>query len=332
MLDYEIQSYLLTDIDIEDLVESTYNFKPNYRVVNENILPEVFIDSLQGLRKEQEEGEKILVVIYESFEKILGWILLYFEGEKSARINPWFLDGAPIVPNSEKGYEIAKLLLDWCINHRSTLVIDRLDLMYLVHRSPKGQIIDDFKILYERSKFNVVEELAHLRLDLQQQQTSDLVWDANFDIAELDNIPRDELFRVFYDIFESGEDSYYLDLDNDQEKREFFDTHFASTHALNRKASLLLYINSKVVGFSVIRHSHGENNAHLWLFGINPEIRRKGVATKFLKKIMDILIEGGMKSVSLNVDIRNSPAHNLYLKLGFTEHWIRIDRTWKVGR
>lgn len=332
MQEFNIRSFPFTDIDIDSLVRSTYKMKSKYHLVSENNSPEILKRGLEGLQKEQEDGAKILIVIYRSMGEILGWIILYFEGEKSVRINPWFLDGNPIVTGSKEGHGIVKHLLHWCVNNSSTLVIDRLYLMYQVNRSPQGQIIDNFNYIYEDNKFKVIEELAHMRLDLQLRKMSDLVWDPNFELTELDTITRDELFKVFYDIFETGEDRYYLDLETDQEKREFFDTYFASNHALDLKSSLLLVSNSKVVGFSVIRHSHGENNRHLWLFGIDSKNRGKGIATMFLKKIMNALYENGLKSMSLNVDIRNSPAHNLYQKLGFTEHWIRIDRTWKVGR
>ncbi|PMP79476.1 MAG: hypothetical protein C0176_05380, partial [Mesoaciditoga sp.] len=52
-------------------------------------------------------------------------------------------------------------------------------------------------------------------------------------------------------------------------------------------------------------------------FGIMPEYRKKGYGEELMKLVMNKLIKRNIKTIKLDVDYENSPALNLYLKIGF---------------
>ncbi|MHA1211775.1 MAG: GNAT family N-acetyltransferase, partial [Candidatus Heimdallarchaeota archaeon] len=63
---------------------------------------------------------------------------------------------------------------------------------------------------------------------------------------------------------------------------------------------------------------------NLWEFGIHPDHRGKGYAKFLLKKMLYGLAEANFETASLNVDLTNEPAYNLYKKYGFKDDWIKI--------
>ncbi len=60
-----------------------------------------------------------------------------------------------------------------------------------------------------------------------------------------------------------------------------------------------------------------QKDPSIYGFGIMPEYRRKGYGEELMKTVMNNLIGRNIKTIKLDVDYENSPALNLYLKIGF---------------
>ena len=114
------------------------------------------------------------------------------------------------------------------------------------------------------------------------------------------------------------------------ERKEYFDSHL-SPDDTNDEASLILLHEQKIIGLALVRNTHGRDNSHLWLFGIDHNYRRRGIGKMLITTIIDIIRNQGIKSMSLNVDYNNTGAYNLYKRMEFVEDWVMIARSWKAS-
>lgn len=84
---------------------------------------------------------------------------------------------------------------------------------------------------------------------------------------------------------------------------------------------LMMECNGKVVGYCGVWLVLDE--AHITNIAILPEYRGHKLGEMLLRKMMIMAIESGAKTMTLEVRISNTPARNLYRKLGFQEGGIR---------
>ena len=59
------------------------------------------------------------------------------------------------------------------------------------------------------------------------------------------------------------------------------------------------------------------DEAELLIFGVRRDLQRRGIATRFLRRILDAAAVDGVRVVHLEVRKSNEPAIGLYEKLGF---------------
>ena len=78
--------------------------------------------------------------------------------------------------------------------------------------------------------------------------------------------------------------------------------------------------NDKIIGVAWTRiitaFGHVDNDTPELAISILPEYRGKGIGTKLMKKLFEVLGENGYKKTSLSVQ-KDNPAVGLYLKLGY---------------
>ena len=81
-----------------------------------------------------------------------------------------------------------------------------------------------------------------------------------------------------------------------------------------------LKVNDEIIGLTVLGGKHQYDNTGFWIieYGILSEHRGKGYGERFLRKIIDFGRDKFKKEVVyLNVATHNTPAYNLYKKIGF---------------
>jgi ribosomal protein S18 acetylase RimI-like enzyme len=77
----------------------------------------------------------------------------------------------------------------------------------------------------------------------------------------------------------------------------------------------------KTPGF--IRH---KRRGHLFNLYVKPEYRRKGIAKKLIKAVLDWFKENEVVDIRLLVYTHNVRAHSIYRKLGFEDYMIEMKK------
>ncbi|MHA2327675.1 MAG: GNAT family N-acetyltransferase, partial [Candidatus Hodarchaeales archaeon] len=131
-----------------------------------------------------------------------------------------------------------------------------------------------------------------------------------------------------YEAFINGKDRTFLD-QSENERQEYFKDYYDRSRQYIKDASIVLKDreNHKIVGISMIRPR--EEDAHLALLATHPAYQRRGLGEKMLRLIVKKVEELGFKTMSLGVDQENTPALNLYQRMGFKSISHIITYCWK---
>jgi ribosomal protein S18 acetylase RimI-like enzyme len=265
---------------------------------------------------------KDVVILARSEQGIDGFILIHFELEKLVEMNPWFLGGTPIISPRISSNELADDLVAKAVEYANEHGIDRLEVMF-----PRDEAAESMSQLFDRHGIMKYEELVHLRNDLSELSTGETIVPEGFEEQRLVNVDLDSLFECWYQAFLSGHDRSFLERPKEMH-REYFEQTFERNDSFEASASLALLDDERVIGFALVRRTHGDDNGHLWEFGIHPEYARRGLARHLLYAVQERLQDQGLESMSMNVDLDNEPAYNLYRSLGFKEQWGRVCHAW----
>jgi len=136
------------------------------------------------------------------------------------------------------------------------------------------------------------------------------------DIGEIEEIKSSDFHTVVDIIYESKLiDEQLLDLENailsikhklDRNKAKIF------VKKQNGIPVAFLVLHYKVNVLSAIKY-----NWHISYLYVKPEFRRKHIAKEIMMKCIDYARRTKVDHISLNTDIENYPAHQLYESLGF---------------
>jgi len=94
------------------------------------------------------------------------------------------------------------------------------------------------------------------------------------------------------------------------------------------KVRLVADVNEEVIGNLEIffsRHSLTFHTAWISTVVVNPNFRRRDIATKMIESALKIAKEKKMEIVKIDVEAKNTPAVKLYTKVGFEEYG-RLER------
>jgi len=122
---------------------------------------------------------------------------------------------------------------------------------------------------------------------------------------------------------------------------------FMQHHKDYPEAFLVAELNGRIVGYVMCRVEFGASNikpgfsrkGHIISLAVIPEARRKGIATALMKAAMKAMKEVyGAKEYYLEVRVSNTPAINLYHKLGYREirriprYYLDGEDAWLMAR
>jgi ribosomal protein S18 acetylase RimI-like enzyme len=188
-------------------------------------------------------------------------------------------------------------------------------------------LTNEFKKILQSNDFHVSEEVIHMRARLSQLKDKITIEDVDITKKDLFSFSKEELYSSWYVSYQESQNRCFLDR-NEEQRRSFFNDLFDESDPYLEEATIALVQNSTIIGFSIVRPTHGENNGHLWILGVHPEYRRRGYATNLMSNAVDVIERLGMTTMSLNVDSINEVAYKLYASLGFHEDWRRIYYAW----
>ena len=95
----------------------------------------------------------------------------------------------------------------------------------------------------------------------------------------------------------------------------------AETQAQSTFLGAVAEVGGKIVGYAGAIYCF--NQADIALVAVKPEFRRQGVAQKLISQLEEWLLQKKVNEVFLEVRVSNTPARELYKRIGFNEVGIR---------
>ncbi|TFG19677.1 MAG: N-acetyltransferase, partial [Promethearchaeota archaeon] len=268
----------------------------------------------------------VIVKAYKE-EVLVGWLMLFKQDTKMLEINPWALGGHPhIIHNHPNEIEIARLLLNSCVEYAETNEYTRVEILFDKKDNERNypvelEIYSDRYLLEE-------DEIQYMSRSIEIHEYSMPKFPEGIKIVPFMDCSQEDLYQCLYASYkESGDRNFKSKTDD--ERREFFSNLCDPKNEIIEHASIALIKKGKLVGFSLVRPTHGENNGHLWIICILPEFRKKTLASSILRFAIVTLGKMGYQTMSLTVDCENTPAVNLYEKFKFERGWARLTYAWK---
>ena len=262
-------------------------------------------------------GTSTEVIMAEIDTDLVGLVVVHYEQLKLAELNPWFLGGLPLVSPSIENSDLKADLVRLALETAEKTGVTRVEVLYSREYHDPEAIS-----LFEGQGMQLIEELAHLRRPLDQLQSGTLELSESIQVGLLKDAEKEKVYQCWSKAFESSLDRSIISK-KEEERRLQFNDDFDFSEPTDVHSSIVLKEKEDVIGFALVKRTHGPNNGHLWEFGVHPEHRRKGLGKLMLSIIREKLLEEGLESMSLNVDVANNPAYDLYKSFG-----LQYDRGW----
>lgn len=263
--------------------------------------------------------------------ELLGWVLLFIHDEKRAEINPWALNGHPLVSQEETRNGVTFKLVEQAITYAKGQGIARVDLSFRREKAEPAQTYRKYNELYESLGMKLMTETAVMRLALTEPHSDDALIPSDYETKPLTETDENELYRCYHKTFSTGQDHFFFS-QTEPERRAFFNQIFDRSKPLNKQTSLVLLKDLHIAGFSLVRPTHGEWNCHIWMLGVDPNHRRKGLGRALLRLIIKRSAREGFRTMSLACEPGNLAAYGLYRIHGFKEELTKIEYSWKTSK
>jgi ribosomal protein S18 acetylase RimI-like enzyme len=271
-----------------------------------------------------------MVIQAHSAGELLGWVLFFIHDEKRAEINPWALNGHPLVSQGETRNEVAFKLVERAIIYAKRQGITRIELSFRREKAEPTQAFRKHNELYQSLGMKLITETAVMRRALTEPHFDDTEIPSDYEVKALTETDEDELYNCYHKTFSTGQDRFFFN-QTDAERRAYFNQIFDRSEPLNKQTSLILLKDLHIIGFSLVRPTHGEGNCHIWMFGIDPNHRRKGLGKSLLRLIIKRSAHEGFRTMSLGCELGNLAACGLYRSHGFKEEFTKIEYSWKIS-
>jgi ribosomal protein S18 acetylase RimI-like enzyme len=319
----EISIHQWDEVDIHELAKLTHSALATTRQEG------LTIERMENWLNELEFEFAPVAIQAHSAGKLVGWLLLFIHDNKRAEINPWALNGHPLVSLRENHKQIAFKLVQQAIDYAKSQGLTRIELSFRRVAGEPAQVYD--KRWFRSLGMRLMTETAIMRCVLSEINLENVQIPSYYKVKLLMETDENELYRCYYKTFSTGKDRFFFD-QTDAERRAFFTQTFDRSEPLNKETSLILTKDQQIIGFSLVRPTHGEGNCHLWMFGVHPNYRRRGLGKSLLQLIMKKSAQRGFRTMSLACELNNIPAYKLYRGQGFKKQFSKIDYSWKTGR
>ncbi|MHA2020823.1 MAG: GNAT family N-acetyltransferase [Candidatus Thorarchaeota archaeon] len=311
----ELEILGINDIDVGEISQLILDVKTSTGEWSEDVdlkrVEQVF------LRNFEDTEDSILLA--RQTEKLIGFIVIHFDEQDTIEMNPWFLGGHPVVYQELGEIQLDSRMIQRVKEFAESINAVRVNVHFMKEEPPR-------KRMYEELGMTLFEKVTHLRASASELEIISAAPSNEVDIVPLHETPIESLYDCWYASFQSGQDRSFFTRTQEQNRAHFeemFDREDYDT-----RASVALKKSKHVVGFALVKQTHGENNAHIWELGVHPDFKRRGYAKLMLAVVRDRLLQEGMKTVSLNYDTSNEPAMKLYRSYNFKERWTQIGYTW----
>ncbi|MFX1270856.1 MAG: GNAT family N-acetyltransferase [Promethearchaeota archaeon] len=289
MIEFEIEG--IKEIDIDEISQLILDVKRSKGEWSDNVdlerVKQVF------LRNFEDTEDSALLAREQG--KLIGLIVIHFDDKKTIEMNPWFLGGHPLVYHKIGVPKLGSSMIQRIKEYAESINTVRVNVHFMKDDSPLPR-------MYEELGMTLFEEVTHLRATLSDLETIP-VSSSEVDIIPLHDVPMKNLYACWYASFQSGQDRSFFTRTEEQNR-----THFEEMFDMDdydNRASIALMNSEQVVGFALVKQTHGENNGHIWELGVHPDFKRRGYAKLMLTAVKDRLLEEGKETISLNCDTSN---------------------------
>lgn len=170
------------------------------------------------------------------------------------------------------------------------------------------------------TQFKYVEMVCKL----DQKTYNDNISVAGVIVEPIRNIEPDILFDCYLKAFSIG-DAKFFALQNEDERKRYFNEELGFPDVLTNPASFAYKIKSEVIGFALVL-PYLENNYHISCMCLLPEYQNHKAGKAMLNRIKNIALQNGCKSLTLGTE-PEMKAYHLYKNNGFIvteEHTVEI--------
>lgn len=241
---------------------------------------------------------------------LIGWTGVERKTETIGEIGRWH----PYVANVPDRDVIAESLISEVIKYAKENKMNRLEISF-------GDISDTSMMAYNKrcSWFNslnwsLVEDTFYMNKDALEEIPQFDVPD-EFKLVPLLENDDDVLYDCHYAAFTTSEAREFYGLSED-EKRQHFNKLYDRSQAINEDASLVLKYEDVIAGILLVISR--EDEEYISVVAVHPSYRGKGLAKALLTKGIKELQSIGTETISIGVDVVNTPAVQLYKKFGFS--------------
>ena len=312
----DVMMNIWDDVDIRELAHFAF------RIQNAEV--QMSTPTLEHIEQHLDHISKTCasrVVTAHSEDMLLGWLYLIIEYPKLVLMGDWH----PLVFPGDKERETAARLIEESIEYTRRERRERLEVALPGITEKNNHVFTKQKEWYESQGMEKVSEEISMECVLTGS-LDDVKFPEGVNLKLLTEIDNDTIYPYFYETFLASKNMLWLDQTAEQ-RRVTFDYWFNRSRPLNEKASIILMSDQQVLGFSVIRPT--AEGVHLEPFGIHPDYRKRGLGRALLLQSMKIAAQQGLKIMSLEVNIENRPAYQLYRSAGFKELDRSIVYCWK---
>ena len=301
--------------EILDLAQLTYEARQASALSDDSRK----IESVLGEVTEVCEDDANKIILAYDDERIVGWTQVYTGFPLMMFIGRWY----PVVRVGIDPEPVTTGLIEKCKDLLRTSDHTRLEIELDEITMATESEMKIYAGWYSGCGFTLAAREASMTAMVEA--TEPVPPPDGYSIQNLVDISNADLEGPFYDTFDNGQDELYLSLDREQRGvtfRYFFDR----TRPMIEEASLAIYFNGQIVGFTVARKKHGV--ADIGPVGVVPEHRGKGLGKTLMSYSLDALHKMGLSLVGLDASYSNTRARNLYEKYGFRVQSLKAFLVW----
>ncbi|MFX0051371.1 MAG: GNAT family N-acetyltransferase [Candidatus Hermodarchaeota archaeon] len=236
----------------------------------------------------------------------------------------------PVVKEIEQKDAIALALIDKtkevALSHNKDYI--RLFLGGITTERQKDPSFRRYYSWFIQSGFYQTHECECLEVDITEIppiKKENLVLPSEYTINPLHDVPMDDIIPLYNKIFADTPDRFIMSL-SPPEKEEFIHLFFDKSKI--HSTSCALFLKDQMVGYLSVQNTF-QDGLEITAFGIDPQIRGKGLGQKLLQTGITKFHQAEFKFLYTEVDPLNPPPANLYKKLGFVIQENKIGFLWK---
>lgn len=321
MMELETEVRKFGEINVQEVAKLTFDARQNSDLRNEMITLEGMIAELE-LGKE-DDVDKFVIQSLDTTGQLKGWLSIYTGFPGIHFIGAW----QPIVPEGSDQGDIASALIERAIGYTKEAGVKRLEVLF-------DNLSEDIRDLcgrmgkwYEEKGMRFTTEETRMVADLNSLHLEEHPLPSGIDVVTIAETSNEEMRKPFFDTFLASKDRLFLDLE-DENQLVAFDWWFERTRPFDKESTIILKDGDAIVGFCVVRPSL--KSASIGPFGVHPDYQGRGLGKALLSRSLRAMIRKGLRTVELEMDIENTPAHNLYTSFGFESIHSTIYYSWKA--